>query len=105
MATALAWAAWSCAAATGGDASFRTQDRRILEAFADLKDRCAPGWPEENGCRARLRELRAEEVRLFDEVRAHRFADLTESSYWHRGRLKFPGEVQQVLERVEAPRE
>jgi hypothetical protein len=42
-------------------------------------------------------ELRAEEVRLFAEVRAHRFADPTESNYWHRGRLKFPGRIEQTL--------
>jgi hypothetical protein len=52
-------------------------------------------------CLARLRHLRAEELQLFAEVRAHRFADLAESDYWQRGRLKFPGEIEQTPERIE----
>jgi hypothetical protein len=37
---------------------------------------------------------------LFALVRAHRFTDLTESNYWHRGRLKFPGDLEQLLRRL-----
>jgi hypothetical protein len=33
-------------------------------------------------------------------VRAHSFIDLTEWNYWHRGRLKFPGDLEQVLRRL-----
>jgi hypothetical protein len=109
---ALASAAWGCvrpavpaAAAPGppvADASFRARDVALLGAFAALEGRCAPRWQEDPGCLADLRKLRAEEIRLFDEVRAHRFSDITESKYWHRGRLKFPGEIQQTLERVES---
>ena len=82
-------------------ASFRARDTALLDTFAGLKDECAPRWAEPE-CLPRLRHLRAEELQLFAEVRAHRFADLTESNYWHRGRLKFPGEIQQALERTEA---
>lgn len=85
-------------------ASFRARDTALRDAFAGLKDECAPRWAEAE-CLPRLRYLRAEELRLFAEVRAHRFADLAESNYWHRGRLKFPGEIQQTLERTEAPSE
>ena len=35
---------------------------------------------------------------LFAEARAHRFADPTESNHWHRGRLKFPGRIEQAPE-------
>jgi hypothetical protein len=97
-------AAWGCARPPA-DASFRERDAALLGVFAALEGRCAPSWKSGGGCLARLRELRAEEVQLFAEVRAHRFADLTESNYWHRGRLKFPGEIEQALGRVEAPRE
>jgi hypothetical protein len=103
LVVALASAAWGCAR-TAGDASFRERDAALLGAFAALEGRCAPRWTGDD-CLARLRELRAGERRLFAEVRGHRFADVTESSYWHRGRLKFPGGIEQVLERVEAPRE
>ena len=81
------------------DASFRTRDAALLGRFAELEARCASRWAEDRDCRARLRQLRDEEIRLFAEVRAHRFADLTESNYWHRGRLKFPGAIEQLLER------
>ena len=74
------------------------RDAALLERFAALEGRCASRWAEDRECMAPLQELRAEEIRLFAEVRAHRFADVTESNYWHRGRLKFPGRVEQILE-------
>jgi hypothetical protein len=80
------------------DASFRTRDAILLGRLAELEGRCASRWAEDRECLARLRQLRAEETRLFAEVRAHRFADLTESNYWHRGRLKFPGRIEPILE-------
>jgi len=45
-------------------------------------------------------QLRAREVESFALVRAHSFTDLTESNYWHRGRLKFPGDLEQLLRRL-----
>lgn len=83
------------------DASFRERDAALLERFAALEGRCAPRWAEDRGCLAGLRELRGEETGLFAEARAHRFADRTESNYWHRGRLKFPGRIEQALEGLE----
>jgi hypothetical protein len=83
------------------DASFRVRDAALLERFAALEGRCASRWAEHRECLAQLQELRAEETWLFAEVRAHRFTDLTESNYWHRGRLKFPGEIEQTLERLD----
>ena len=112
---ALASTAWGCArpavpasavpAPLVADASFRARDEALFDAFATLEGRCASRWSEDPDCLARLRELRAEEVRLFAEARAHRFTDLSESNYWHRGRLKFPGEIEQALERAAVPRE
>jgi hypothetical protein len=93
-------AAVAPAPAATADASFRARDAALLDAFAGLKDGCALRWAERD-CLARLRHLRAEELELFAGVRAHRFADLTESDYWYRGRLKFPGEIEQTLERIE----
>lgn len=83
------------------DASFRMRDEALLERFAALEGRCAPRWADHPGCVAGLRELRAEEELLFDEVRGHHFADPTESNYWHRGRLKFPGRIEQALDGLE----
>jgi len=52
-------------------------------------------------CLANLRELRREELWLVADVRAHTFTDITESNYWHRGRLKFPSEIEQLLRQVD----
>jgi hypothetical protein len=38
--------------------------------------------------------LRAEETGISEEARAHQFKDMTEGTYWQRGRLKFPSSLQ-----------
>lgn len=97
-------AAAACRPGPRTDASLRARDTALLERFADLEGRCASRWAEDQECRARLRQMRAEEARLFAEVRAHRFEDLTESNYWHRGRLKFPGAIEQLLQGIDGRR-
>lgn len=92
----------ACRTAVPTDASFRSRDAALLDRFAALEGHCAPRWADHPGCVAGLRELRAEEMRLFAEARAHRFADPAESNYWHRGRLKFPGRIEQALQRARA---
>ena len=82
------------------DATLRTRDGALLKEFAALKARCDSRWAQDAGCLTQLRELRARELTLFSDVRSHEFSDLTESNYWHRGRLKFPSEMQQLLARV-----
>jgi hypothetical protein len=82
------------------DAVYRTRDAALLKEFAALKSRCGSRWAEEDGCLFRLRDLRARELRLFSDVRGHQFLDLTESNYWHRGRLKFPGEMARLRDRA-----
>jgi cell division protein FtsB len=52
--------------------------------------------------RAELEKLRAEEKQLFKEVENCDFGnDLRAYNYWHRGRLKFPGKIEQELRRLE----
>lgn len=52
--------------------------------------------------RAELEKLRAEEKQIFKEVENCDFGkDLQAYNYWHRGRLKFPGKVEQELQRLE----
>ena len=52
--------------------------------------------------RAELEKLRAEEKQIFKEVEKCDFGkDLQAYNYWHRGRLKFPGKVEQELQRLE----
>jgi hypothetical protein len=57
-------------------------------------DRSSGAWP------VGLRGLPDQQLNRISEVRAYRFSNVTESNYRHRGRLKFPSEIEQVLERV-----
>jgi enterochelin esterase-like enzyme len=87
----------------GGDRAYRARDERLLARLADASARCAGRWDADAVCLTTLRQLRQDELQLFADVRAHAFTDLTESNYWHRGRLKFPSEIEQLLRRVERP--
>lgn len=54
------------------------------------------------GYRAELEKLRFEEKQLFNEVENCDFGDdLRAYNYWYRGRLKFPGKIEQELKRLE----
>lgn len=86
-----------------GDRAYRARDERLQARLADASARCAGRWAADAVCLATLRQLRQDELQLFADVRAHAFTDLTESNYWHRGRLKFPSEIEQLLRRVERP--
>jgi hypothetical protein len=92
------------AAPAAGDAAFRTRDAALLADLEALSDSCAGRWSADAACLARLCDLRDREQALFADVRAHTFADITESNYWHRGRLKFPGEIARLLQQAAAAR-
>jgi len=52
--------------------------------------------------RAHLENMRGEEKQLFGEVANCDFGkDLQAYNYWHRGRLKFPGKIEQEWQRIE----
>lgn len=52
--------------------------------------------------RAALEQLHTEEKQLFSEVENCDFGkDLQAWNYWYRGRLKFPGKIEQELRRLE----
>ena len=78
------------------DRDFRASDTRLLAAFAALEALCAGRWHDDE-CRRPLGALQAREERLFGEVAMHHFSDITESNYWHRGRMKFPSQIAQTL--------
>jgi len=88
------------AATTAGDAALRERDAALLREIDALTARCATAWRANPECLKQACQLRAREVELFALVRAHSFTDLTESNYWHRGRLKFPGDLEQLLRRL-----
>lgn len=45
--------------------------------------------------------LAKKESELFSEVRNHKFENVTESNYWHRGRLKFPSNIMMEKDRID----
>lgn len=77
-----------------GDASFRKADHTLQREFADTKTRRQRGELSAAGYATAVSALRTRELELFAAVRRHHFEDLTESNYWHRGRLKFPGVIE-----------
>ena len=85
---------------SAGDAALRERDATLLKEIDALTARCAAAWRDNPACLKQVCELRAREVELFALVRAHSFTDLTESNYWHRSRLKFPGDLEQLLRRL-----
>jgi hypothetical protein len=88
------------AAAPAGDAALRERDAALLREIDTLTARCSTAWRANPQCLTQACQLRAREVELFAMARAHSFSDLTESNYWHRGRLKFPGDLEQLLRRL-----
>ena len=88
------------AAAPAADAALRERDTALLREIDALTARCATAWRANPECPKQACQLRAREVELFAIVRAHSFTDLTELNYWHRSRLKFPGDLEQLLRRL-----
>jgi hypothetical protein len=88
------------ATAQAADAALRERDAALLREIDALTARCAAAWQANPECLKQACRLRAHEVELFATARAHNFTDITESDYWHRGRLKFPGDLEQVLRRL-----
>ena len=85
---------------SAGDAALRERDATLLKEIDALTARCAAAWRAHPECLKQACQLRAREVKLFAIARAHNFSDLTESNYWHRGRLRFPGDLEQLLRRL-----
>jgi hypothetical protein len=88
------------ATAPAGDATLRERDAALLREIDVLTARCATAWRANPECLKQACQLRAREIELFALARAHSFTDLTESNYWHRSRLKFPGDLEQLLRRL-----
>ena len=80
------------------DAAFRMADQAIQRDFEDLKACRQHGGLSATEFASAVSTLRARELELFDAVRRHYFKNLTESNYWHRGRLKFPGSIEMELQ-------
>jgi hypothetical protein len=70
---------------------FRTRDDRINSQFRDaIRKKCNKELSMKQYSSS-VKKLRQEELKLFSDVKKHKFTDETEYNYWHRGRMKFPG--------------
>ena len=85
---------------SASDAALRERDTALLGETDRLTARCARSWRTDPDCLREACRLRVRELGLFAEARAHNFTDITESNYWHRSRLKFPGDLEQLLRRL-----
>lgn len=77
----------------------REKDKALTQRADSLILRRTKIAPE--SYRAELEKLHVEEKQLFSEVENCDFGDdLRAYNYWYRGRLKFPGKIEQELQRL-----
>ncbi len=87
-------------ASTSGfdDKTYRELDQIITSEHNQMKLDYAQMKISQKQYFEKLKELDKKEEDLFIEVRAHKFEDITEHNYWHRGRLKFPSSIKTELD-------
>jgi len=80
--------------------SLVARDRELAAQADSLIRKRGEMTPE--AYRTALEKLRTEERLLFSDVENCDFGkDLTAYNYWYRGRLKFPGRIEQEWQRLE----
>jgi hypothetical protein len=82
------------------DKTYRQLDQLIITEYNQLKIDYIQMKITREEYLARLKSLSTKEDDLFNEVRDHKFDDITEYNYWHRGRLKFPGSIKTELDLI-----
>jgi hypothetical protein len=95
--TALMLAVLFLACSQPSDVSFRERDKQLLAEYDKLHSDYQQGAIGRKAYLKVLQELREHELKLFNDVKKHDFRNITESNYWHRGRLKFPSIIEQEL--------
>lgn len=84
--------------------SFRFRLETVDALFERTKTARDTGKLPESAYLPVLELLAAQEKAIHDEARVFPFSDITESNYWHRGRLKFPSSLQMELQRLRQAR-
>jgi hypothetical protein len=79
------------------DGRFRERDQQLLAEYEKLHSEYQRREVSREDYVRDLQHLRVRELTLFAHVRKHEFSDITEGNYWHRGRLRFPGTIEQEL--------
>ncbi len=82
--------------------SYRIRAQSLDELLANAKASVSSGRIPQAGYPAIVEWLYEMQSRLYDEVRAHAFTDITEVTYWQRSRLKFPSAIDQEREALKA---
>lgn len=80
------------------DKTYREQDQLIVLEYKRLKTDFVQMKINHQQYFEKLKELSKKEDDLFNEVRLHKFENITEHNYWHRGRLKFPSSIKTELD-------
>jgi reverse gyrase len=83
-----------------GDITFRELDRFITSEYNRLKVDYVKMKITREQYITKLEELHKKEQELFKEVKQHKFDNITEYNYWHRGRLKFPSNIKIELDLI-----
>ncbi|MCX6865079.1 MAG: ThuA domain-containing protein, partial [Verrucomicrobia bacterium] len=97
------WAAGHAVTTEQSDASFRTTDEALQRDFTATVARRLDGRLSAAEYATALHALRSRELEMFEAIRRHHFDDLTESNHWHRGRLKFPGNIEMEMMSLQKP--
>lgn len=77
--------------------TFRELDQLIKLEHSQLKIDYAQMKINHQQYFEKLKEVSKKEDDLFNEVRLHKFENITEHNYWHRGRMKFPSSIKTEL--------
>jgi hypothetical protein len=80
------------------DKTFRELDQLITSEHNQLKLDYTQLKISQQQYFEMLKELSNKEDDLFNEVKLHKFEDITEHNYWHRNRLKFPSNIKMELD-------
>lgn len=86
---------------TTNDSDYRLIDESIQSEFNQLRMDYLNSRINQQQYFVGVKKLAKKENELFSEVKNHKFENVTESNYWHRGRLKFPSNLQMELERID----
>ena len=82
------------------DKTYRERDQLIVLEYKRLKIDYVQRKINHKQYFEKIKELSKKEDDLFNEVRPHKFENIAEHNYWHRGRLKFPSSIKTELDLI-----
>lgn len=82
------------------DSDYRLVDQSIQTQFNQLRVDYLNARINQQQYFKGVKSLAKKENDLVEEVKQYKFENITESNYWHRGRLKFPSNLKMEVERI-----